>query len=992
MTKRILVLGLILGAASLFAQPVVVDCGVTNTFTANAAATNFSWTLDGVAVGGNSNSFSYAPQSYDVGTHYLLVSQTLPGAVNSNSCWAVRVCLTLPTSGANYYVASSGADTNPGTLSAPFLTLERARNVIRTNGVPAGGVTVWLRGGTYYRTNTFALTNSDSGKLNSPVVYRGYPGETAVISGGKSTAAASWLPLNSSQTNRVAPGVNPTNIWELDVAAAGITHAAPFPADFGSWTIFNIYGTGYDGGLCELFYNGQRQFLSRYPNHDLTNDDLLTTNTAMDGVAKGLVNSNVTLSYSTDSTNSLNYPGTYTNSAGVPIAVGGAFYCKSNDVPRFTRWQSAFTNGGLWLQGYWRVAWQIDAIKIIGFDVTNRAVLLDTNAHPANGIGSKYARPAGYKTEPFWVLNLLEEMDQPGEWCVDFVRNKIYFYAPGPIADGSIVVSDFGSPLVQITGGSNLVFQSVTFDAGLAQGIVITNGLQNLVLGCGFRNMGNYPVEISGGGTNGVVSCDLTNLAGGGVLVRGGTESTNAAMRVPARDFVVNNLITNFSRVARVYAAAVDTGFFGVINGGGGGHFACVGTRVAHNCISTSPHCAVLHASCDNVFEYNEISHYQQVSDDLGAFYSYDYSYRHGNQTFRYNFIHDSPYGNGIDFDQDSLDMHIYGNVMNLNTYASESQGYGVVYHDYNRHTLGNEQPVDNYNNLYANTHAGAKFVSSVPAKIQANAAIFCTTAFTWELVTNYSGRPTNDFVTSTQAAMQSGADTNYSSDPGFLNFTNNDLRLKPDARVYTDLPNFQPIPFELMGLYNDEFRTNAGGDPPYLTTTNASTIASTSAGLNGRLDFPQFESNTTVTVYFGTTDGGSNALAWQSSANLGVFAAGPLNALVGGLRSATNYYFRFYGANAFGSAWSPASSSFKTLAAPPLLGTISLSGTNLIVTGTNGTAGSNYVVLATANLSVPLANWLPVSTNQFGPGGSVSFTNPLPPGAPRWFYRLRLP
>lgn len=63
----------------------------------------------------------------------------------------------------------------------------------------------------------------------------------------------------------------------------------------------------------------------------------------LDGVAKGLVN-----------------PGT-------AIAGGGAFLCKSNDLARFTRWQSAITNGGLWLQGCWRVAWQIDGIKIIGF-------------------------------------------------------------------------------------------------------------------------------------------------------------------------------------------------------------------------------------------------------------------------------------------------------------------------------------------------------------------------------------------------------------------------------------------------------------------------------------------------------------------------------------------------------------------------------------------------------------------------------------------------
>lgn len=59
----ICLLGLLV-VPQLSAQFTVVDDGATNTFTGSAVATNFSWTLDGVAVGGNSNSFSYTPQIY----------------------------------------------------------------------------------------------------------------------------------------------------------------------------------------------------------------------------------------------------------------------------------------------------------------------------------------------------------------------------------------------------------------------------------------------------------------------------------------------------------------------------------------------------------------------------------------------------------------------------------------------------------------------------------------------------------------------------------------------------------------------------------------------------------------------------------------------------------------------------------------------------------------------------------------------------------------
>ena len=914
-------LGLALLIPRLPAQPVVVDYGTTNTFTASAVATNFSWTLDGITVGGNSNSFSYTPQIYDVGTHYLLANQTLPGTVSSNSYWAVRVRISLPVSGANYYVATNGSDSNAGNLAAPFLTLEKARNTIRAlaRPLPAGGVTVWLRGGTYFRTNTLMLTNvNDSGNWAAPIVYRSYSNETAVISGGTSIAASGWTPLNSSQTNRVAPGVNPTNIWELDLAGAGITHATNFPADFNQWTTFNTYNQGVDGGLCELIYNGQRQFLSRYPNHNLTNDDLLTTNMLMDGVAKGQLNSSNEMTYPTggDSTNSLNYPGTYTNSSGQAIPVGGAFYCKTNDVARFTRWQSAITNGGFWLQGYWRVPWQIDGIKIIGFDVTNRAVLLDTNAHPGGGIGNKYTRPGGNKAEPFWVPNLLEEMDQPGEWAVDFNRKKIYFYAPGPLADGSVVISDFGSPLVQIGGGSNIVFQSVNFEAALAQTILITNAMNNFVLGCNFNNVNNYAVDINGGGTNGVVSCNLQNLAAGGVLLRGGIESTNAALRVPARDFIVNNVITNFGRVVRVYAAAVDAGFGGAGgSGGGGGHTACVGMRTAHNNISISPHCAVLVGSWDTIHEYNDISRYQLCSEDLGAYYSYDYIWQHGNHTFRYNFLHDSPLGNGIDFDEDHPQMHIYGNIINLNTtntypVGNQTAGDGIRYQNGTQITNGNEQTIECYNNLSINCHWPAIFEAALPSVIGQNVGISCSNGFVWTLVVSNS--PLNLFQSSTAAAMQTGTNLTYASDPGFINAAINDFRLAPSSQIYSDTPTFKQIPIELIGLYNDEFRTNAGGYSPFIVTSNATAVTGTNAVINGRLFFPQFESNTTVTVYYGPTDGGSNALAWQSSANLGIFAAGSVGGALGWLPGGTNY-FRLYAANAFGSSWSPTSFTVVT-------------------------------------------------------------------------------
>ncbi len=75
-----------------------------------------------------------------------------------------------------------------------------------------------------------------------------------------------------------------------------------------------------------------------------------------------------------------------------------------------------------------------------------------------------------------------------------------------------------------------------------------------------------------------------------------------------------------------------------------------------------------------------------------------------------------------------------------------------------------------------------------------------------------------------------------------------------------------------------------------------------------------------------------------------------------------------------------------------PVIGGIQIIGGKFVITGSNGTAGSNYLVLATTNLAFSLTNWSFITTQQFGPGGSVNFTNLQTPIAPQTFYRLRLP
>ena len=66
--------------------------------------------------------------------------------------------------------------------------------------------------------------------------------------------------------------------------------------------------------------------------------------------------------------------------------------------------------------------------------------------------------------------------------------------------------------------------------------------------------------------------------------------------------------------------------------------------------------------------------------------------------------------------------------------------------------------------------------------------------------------------------------------------------------------------------------------------------------------------------------------------------------------------------------------------ASQPVVNSVRVSGGNLIFSGTNGTASQSYSVLTTTNLATPIANWVPLLTNNFDGTGAFSVTNAISP------------
>ena len=130
---------------------------------------------------------------------------------------------------ADFYVSPEGSDAAPGTLEKPFQTLVHAQQRVRVASLRGHEpIQVHLRAGTYYLPKTFHLDFRDSGTKKAPILYTGYSDEEVILSGGVRLHPSWELVENGIYRTRVKPGLK------------------------------------FD----QLFVNGKRQILARFPNFD----------------------------------------------------------------------------------------------------------------------------------------------------------------------------------------------------------------------------------------------------------------------------------------------------------------------------------------------------------------------------------------------------------------------------------------------------------------------------------------------------------------------------------------------------------------------------------------------------------------------------------------------------------------------------------------------------------------------------------------------------
>jgi len=496
--------------------------------------------------------------------------------------------------GVELYVSPLGDDTSPGTKTEPLKTLEAARDAIRERKDVGG--TVWLRDGVHVRLATFQLNEDDSGTSQTPVVYRSVAGESARLVGGKLIPSSAFQAVTDPAILQRFSSSATSNILQVDLKKQGISK-------LGEMTPRGIGRPEHPAHL-EVFFDGQPLTLAQWPSEGWVKVTKLPQSKHLTG------------------------------SGGKRRGKDTDRFFYSGDRPK--RWENSTD---IWVYGYWMYDWADAYLKVKTIDTASRMVTLEP---PQSVFGYRENRR-------FRFLNVLEELDGPGEYYLDRDSGLLYLWPPGPIGNAEVMVSILDTPMVTMNDVTHVTLRGLTLECARGGGIRVYGGANVNVAGCTIRNLGQDGVLIQGGTDHVVASCDIYNLGEAGVMMSGGDRQTLE----PGRHSAINNHIHHFSRWLRTYQQAV--------------RLSGVGHRVAHNYVHDAPHAAISFSGNDHIIEFNRIANVAQDSGDVGAIYTgRDWSMR--GTVIRHNFIHDtvSRMGHGtmaVYLDDLASGTEIVGNV-----------------------------------------------------------------------------------------------------------------------------------------------------------------------------------------------------------------------------------------------------------------------------------------------------------------------------------------
>ncbi len=292
--------------------------------------------------------------------------------------------------GPAFTVAVSGDDRNSGTQAAPFATLARAQQALRSRKKTVSGpAVVEVRQGTYALDRPLVFLPEDSGSDASPVIFAAFPGERVTITASR-TLDCRWKPYRDGILMCDIPAVKKEGLR-----------------------------------FSQLFVNGKRQTLARFPNRDDAEPGRSGYIQPEGPIPEG----------QPDPKRGENDDMTF--SGGAPQGI--LFDPVSFTSKRWARPEEAVIHiyqGWEWGNMQWR-------LKAI--DYGSRAIWFGEGGFQ---MGAKWFEdPAKIeKASRFFVENVFEELDAPGEWYLD-VKAGILYYMPEQGVD--IAAARVEAPLLQ---------------------------------------------------------------------------------------------------------------------------------------------------------------------------------------------------------------------------------------------------------------------------------------------------------------------------------------------------------------------------------------------------------------------------------------------------------------------------------------------------------------------------------------------------------------
>ncbi len=516
-------------------------------------------------------------------------------------------------------------------------TLHEVKKAIREykNGLSAPEpITVWLEKGTHYLEMPVKFDEEDSGSEKFPIVYRSRPGEEVRISGGRKVTG--FVPVTDEAIlSRLDASVHP-HIVQADLSGwAGVDFGEPIPVLLqGQWPQVS------NGNLLELFYDGKRMPLSRWPNKGYTTiGRAVGPTTLRRHKRKGTVEAHFT------------YVGT-----------------------RPERWVD---EPDIYLNGFFFWDWANAFEKVKSIDIVTKTIRAAVEPkdirHRTPYRYHKYGHRDGQR---YFALNLLSEIDSPGEWYFDRTSKILYFYPPTPLSTQTVELSILPVPL-SFKNTSWVTFQDIQIEESRNNLVSIKGGEKILFSNTILKNSAGYAVKIERGFGHKVTHSEIMDTGKGAILIK---KAGDRLTLTPAHHVIENNAIHHMGMI--------QPGSPGVVLS------KSVGVTISHNELYDMPHSAIKLGGNDHIVEYNEIFDVVKETSDSGAVYiGRDWTER--GHIVRYNYFHDLvPIAGGAI-------QAIY-----LDDLASGFLIHGNIFHNVDRGILlGGGRDNHIINNIFSNTN-----------------------------------------------------------------------------------------------------------------------------------------------------------------------------------------------------------------------------------------------------------------------------------------------